>query len=115
PFANIGAAEARKATLTIQLAERRERPRKQGIENEIRTALEPLPGVRTKVGLGGSGEKYILVLTGEDPQALQSAALAVEKDLRTIPGLGSVQSTASLVRPEVVVRPDFDRAADLGV
>jgi hypothetical protein len=41
--------------------------------------------VRTKVGLGGSGEKYILVLTGEDPQALQAAALAVEKDLRTIP------------------------------
>ena len=81
----------------------------------IRTALEPLPGVRSKVGLGGSGEKYILVLTGEDPQALQAAALAVEKDLRTIPGLGSVASTASLIRPEIAVRPDFARAADLGV
>jgi hypothetical protein len=55
--------------------------------------------VRSKVGLGGSGEKYVLVLTGEDPQALQAAALAVEKDLRTIPGLGSVASTASLIRP----------------
>ena len=71
PFAPSGAAEARKATLTILLAERGDRPRKQGIENKIRTALEPLPGVRSKVGLGGSGEKYILVLTGEDPQALQ--------------------------------------------
>lgn len=91
------------------------RPRKQVIENQIRTALEPLPGVRSKVGLGGSGEKYILVLTGEDPQALQTAALAVEKDLRTIPGLGSVASTASLIRPEIAVRPDFARAADLGV
>ncbi|RYF37592.1 MAG: efflux RND transporter permease subunit, partial [Comamonadaceae bacterium] len=115
PFAPSGAAEARKATLTILLADRGDRPRKQGIENKIRAALEPLPGVRSKVGLGGSGEKYILVLTGTDPQALQTAALAVEKDLRTIPGLGSVASTASLIRPEIAVRPDFARAADLGV
>jgi multidrug efflux pump subunit AcrB len=115
PFAMSGAAEPRKATLTIQLEERTQRPRKQGIENKIRAALEPLPGVRSKVGLGGSGEKYILVLTSENPQALTSAALAVEKDLRTIPGLGSVASTASLIRPEIAVRPDFARAADLGV
>lgn len=115
PFASAGAAEARKATLTVLLADRGDRPRKQPIENEIRRALEQLPGVRTKVGLGGSGEKYILVLSGEDPQALQTAALAVDKDLRTIPGLGQIASTASLVRPEIVVRPDFARAADMGV
>ncbi|MFC5496723.1 efflux RND transporter permease subunit [Caenimonas terrae] len=115
PFANVGAAEARKATLTILLADRGQRPRKQVIENKLRAALEPLPGVRTKVGLGGSGEKYVLVLTGEEPQALQSAAQAVERDLRTIPGLGSVASTASLIRPEIVVKPDFAAAADLGV
>lgn len=115
PFASSGAAEARKATLTVLLTERGDRPRKQGIENNIRAALEPIPGVRSKVGLGGSGEKYILVLTGEDPQALQSAALAVDKDLRTIPGLGQIASTASLIRPEIAVRPDFAKAADLGV
>ena len=115
PFAMSGAAEVRKATLTILLAERSDRPRKQGIENNIRAALEPLPGVRSKVGLGGSGEKYVLVLTGEDPNALQAAAVAVEKDLRTIPGLGQVASTASLIRPEIAVRPDFARAADQGV
>jgi multidrug efflux pump subunit AcrB len=115
PFAASGAAEVRKATLTLLLSDRGERPRKQGIENQIRSALEAVPGVRSKVGLGGSGEKYVLVLTGEDPQALSAAALAVEKDLRTIPGLGSVASTASLIRPEIAVRPDFARAADLGV
>ncbi|MES2980663.1 MAG: efflux RND transporter permease subunit [Pseudomonadota bacterium] len=115
PFAMAGAAEARKATLTVLLTERSERPRKQGIENKMRAALEALPGVRTKVGLGGSGEKYVLVLTGEDPVALQTAARNVEKDLRTIPGLGSVASSASLSRPEIAVRPDFAHAADLGV
>ncbi|NDZ16352.1 RND transporter [Variovorax sp. WS11] len=115
PFASFGTPETRKATLTIQLAPRGDRPRKQGIENNIRKALETLPGVRTTVGLGGSGEKYILVLTGEEPTALTAAARAVEKDLRTIPGLGNITSTASLIRPEIAVRPDFARAADLGV
>ena len=115
PFAPGGVAESRKATLTVLLTPRGERPRKQGIENNIRKALEELPGVRSKVGLGGSGEKYVLALTGEDPLALGTAAAALEKELRTIPGLGSVASSASLVRPELTVRPDFARMADLGV
>ena len=115
PFTGSGAAETRKATLTVLLDERGERPRKQVIENRMRAALEPLPGVRSRVGLGGGGEKYILVLTSEDPLALGTAARAVERDLRTIPGLGSVASSASLIRPEIAVRPDFARAADLGV
>ena len=115
PFAPAGAAEVRMATLTVLLTERGKRPRKQIIENAIRSAMTELPGVRSKVGLGGSGEKYLLVLTGEEPQALNAAAAAVEKDLRTIPGLGSITSSASLVRSEIAVRPDFARAADLGV
>jgi multidrug efflux pump subunit AcrB len=115
PFVSSGAAETRKATLTVLLADRKDRPKKQGIENIIRTALEPLPGVRSKVGLGGSGEKYVLVLTGEDGQTLSQAAAAVEKDLRTIPGIGNIASSASLVRQEIAVRPDFSKAADLGV
>ena len=115
PFAPAGASEVRKATLTVLLSERGKRPRKQGIENNIRAAMSALPGVRSKVGLGGSGEKYVLVLAGEDPQALTLAAAAVERDLRTIPGLGSITSSASLIRSEIAVRPDFVRAADLGV
>jgi len=115
PFAGGGAAEARKATLTIQLTPRGQRERKQVIEAQMREVLSNLPGVRSKVGLGGSGEKYILVLTGEDPATLGEAAAAVEKDLRTIPGLGSIASSAALVRQEVAIRPDFAAAADLGV
>ncbi|MGR9088330.1 MAG: efflux RND transporter permease subunit [Gammaproteobacteria bacterium] len=116
PFAASQGSEVRKATLTITLANRRDRPvHKQAIEHDIRQALQTLPGVRTKVGLGGSGEKYILVLSGDDPQALSAAAHNVERDLRTISGLGSIASSAALVRPEIAVRTDFARAADLGV
>ena len=117
PFAGGTTAEVRKATLTINLSARADRPglRKQTIEGELRTAMQQLPGTRIKVGLGGSGEAYVLVLSGDDGQALAEAAQAVERDLRTIPGLGNIASSASLVRPELVVRPDAARAADAGV
>ena len=114
-FVNSGAAETRLATLTILLDERGERPRKQIIESVIRDTLVSLPGVRTKVGLGGSGEKYILMLSGDDSNELQQASDAVTQDMRKIPGVGNIASTASLTRPEMIVRPDFAKAADLGV
>ncbi|MES2584729.1 MAG: efflux RND transporter permease subunit, partial [Pseudomonadota bacterium] len=115
PFAGGASTEVRKATLTVLLDERGKRPRKQVIESEMRTALSELPGTRFKVGLGGSGEKYMLALKGEDPVALAQAAAAVEKDLRKIPGLGNISSSASLTRAEIAIRPDNARAAELGV
>ncbi|MDZ7813578.1 MAG: efflux RND transporter permease subunit [Ideonella sp.] len=117
PFAGGGAAEVRKATLTLTLTPRPERPglRKQQIESDLREAMKALPGARVSVGLGGSGEKYVLVLSGDDGHSLLEAARAVERDLRTVPGLGNIAFTASLRRPELVVRPDFARAADAGV
>ena len=117
PFAPKGAPEVRKATLTINLTPRKERSgvKKQTVETQLRDALAALPGVQVKVGLGGSNEKYILVLASENGQLLADHARVVERELRTIPGIGAVTTTASLVRPELVVRPDFARMADLGV
>ncbi len=117
PFAPRGAAEVRKATLTINMTPRKERGgvRKQDVESRLREALAVLPGVQVKVGFGGSSEKYVLVLASENGELLYQHARVVERELRTIPGIGAVTSTASLVRPELVVRPDFDRMADLGV
>jgi multidrug efflux pump subunit AcrB len=117
PFMPRGAAEVRKATLTINMTPRSERGgvKKQEVERELREALAALPGARVTVGFGGSAEKYVLVLASENGQLLAEHARKVERELRTIPGIGNVNSTASLVRPELIVRPDFARAADLGV
>ncbi|MBC8119329.1 MAG: efflux RND transporter permease subunit, partial [Burkholderiaceae bacterium] len=116
PFALGGGAEVRRATLGVLLTPRGERSlNKQQIEAQMRDLLTALPGARVTVGLGGSGEKYVLVLAGQDGATLASTARGVERDLRTIPGIGNITSSLSLIRPEVVVRPDFARAADLGV
>jgi len=107
----------RKATLTINMTARGERGgvRKQDVEQQLRDALTTLPGIQVKVGLGGSNEKYVLVLAGEDGALLAEHARVVERELRSLPGIGAITSSAGLVRPELVVRPDFAAAADLGV
>jgi multidrug efflux pump subunit AcrB len=118
PFAMAGAAEVTKAVLTINLTPRGERGgvSKQAVEGELRQALAEVPGARVKVGLAGSGgNKYQLVLAGEDGRVLAEHAARVERELRGLPGIGAVTSSSSLVRPELVVRPDSARAADLGV
>ncbi|MFG6443244.1 efflux RND transporter permease subunit [Roseateles sp. LKC17W] len=117
PFAMSGAAESRKATLTLNLTPRQQRSgtSKQQIERELRAELERIAGARIKVSFGGSNEKYQLVLAGEDGETLAQHAAKVESELRGLPGIGQVTSSSSLQRPELIVRPDAARAADLGV
>ncbi len=105
------------ATLTVDLQERSDRHRKQSaIEAEMRQLLRGLPGVRVSIGGAGNGEKLELVLAGDDGALLESTAAAVEAEIRrTIKGIGNVTSSAALQRPEVHFRPDYARAAALGV
>lgn len=115
-FSQGASRSARKATLSLRLTHRTERARsQQAIEAELRNQLQILPGARVTVGGGDSGEKMQLVLSGEDPAALATASHNVERELRGIRGLGNITSSASLLRPEIIVKPDFARAADLGV
>jgi multidrug efflux pump subunit AcrB len=113
--AAASASNVHTAFLTLRLTHptKRQDVSKREIETWLRESLDTLPGAR--VTMGGSSEKYVLVLTGEDSRALERHALQVERELRTIPGLSAVTTTAGLARPELTVRPDFVRAADLGV
>jgi multidrug efflux pump subunit AcrB len=115
-FEPTGVPEANHASLSIQLKPREQRKmRKQDIEDQLRKAMTVLPGARVKVGLGSSSDKYQIVLTSENSELLNRHALKVGQELRTVDGLGNVVSNSSVLRPELVVRPDFARAADLGV
>ncbi|GAB1406579.1 efflux RND transporter permease subunit [Thermomonas brevis] len=111
-----GGADARKAVLTLEWGKEDTRERSQHqIEAEVRKRLADLPGARVSFMSSEPGEQMMLVLAGDDPVALEAAAAAVERELRRIPGLGSVSSSASLLRPELQIAPDAARAADLGV
>jgi multidrug efflux pump subunit AcrB len=109
-FAPGAAAEARRAVLTLSTAHRDDRKESlAAIESLLRARLADIPGARFTVGPPETGIKMQLVLRSEDAVALTAAARQAERELRTLHGIGNVSSSASLVRP------DFARAADLGV
>lgn len=117
PLGLASAGEVRRATLTINLVPRKERKgiRKQNVEAQLREALKVLPGVHVSIGLAGASKPYKLVLSSENGDLLLSHAETVMKELRSLPNVGNISSSVSLLQPELVIRPDFDRASDLGV
>ncbi len=109
------AGEVRKAAIVLTLGERGKRPSQNEIENTVRTKLQQVPGARFAVGGGGAGERMALILSSDNASAMKATAQAFERDLRGIGSLSNISSTASLERPEIIIRPDARRAAERGV
>jgi len=111
--------EINTATLNVNLKPQEEREISQvEYEQLMRPRLQKIPGARISFqsqGAAGSTKDLTILLRSENPVALNQAADALEKQMRTVPGLVEVASTASLVKPEILIVPDPARAADLGV
>lgn len=116
PGGGSSAGDVRKGSMILNFVPDNKRDREQKeIEADVRKALSTIPGARFTVGGAGRGEKFSIVLSGDDAAVLNGTAQNVARDLRSVPGLGNVTSSASLLRPEIVIRPDPQRMADLGV
>ena len=111
----LQAGEVRNGALTLSLADRSKRPVQAQIEQAVRKALLGVPGARFTIGAGSPGEKMQLILAGDDENALKATAQSMERQLRGVGTLANISSTASLERPEIIVRPDLQRASELGV
>ena len=109
------AGEVRNGALILTLAPRGQRPRQVVIENDLRARLSNVPGARFHIGSGRPGEKMELILSSDNAPALKSSAQELERQLRGVDGLFNISTTASLERPEIIVRPDLQRAAERGV
>ncbi|MCJ8278528.1 MAG: efflux RND transporter permease subunit, partial [Rivularia sp. ALOHA_DT_140] len=111
---NVGSAN-----LTVRLKSKEERELSQSeFEQQVRPQFDQIPGARISfrsTGAVGGRKDLTIVLQSENPQALKKAADDLEKDMRTVSGLVEVSSSASLVKPEILIVPDPQRAADLGV
>ena len=120
-YANLGGrgllGDVRKGIVIVKLKPKGERKlSQQEFETSMRPALAAIPGVRLRFGADGLASVRTSVTVGsDDPVALDKAVQQLEREMRTIPGLGNVGSTASLQRPELIIKPQIARAADLGV
>jgi HAE1 family hydrophobic/amphiphilic exporter-1 len=116
PGGGGSAGEVRRANITVNLVKRNERKlRQQAFEQEMGPILRAIPGARVQFGQDGSGNQVSIQLVGDDPVQLAQAASAVERQMREIPGLANVISSAALVRPEILITPKPDIAALQGV
>jgi hydrophobe/amphiphile efflux-1 (HAE1) family protein len=115
----LATEEINSATLAINLKPREKRNISQKqFEEQVRPSFEQIPGARISFqsqSPGGTRKDLSIVLRSENPEALTQAADALEKQMRSITGLVEVSSSASLVKPEILVIPNLQRAADLGV
>jgi multidrug efflux pump subunit AcrB len=109
------AGSVRRASLTIQIDNLDgTRGAQQAYEREATELLRGIPGARIQFE-GSGGDRLQVTLAGDDHDRLSAAAAAVEREMRQLPGLGTITSSAALMKPEIVVRPDPERAAELGV
>jgi len=109
------AGEVRKGTLTLSFLPRGSRPGATELVNSIRSCLANIPGARFTLSSGGPGEQLVVILASDNETALTSSTQEVVREMHGITGLGNISSTASLQKPEIIIRPDLERAAELGV
>ncbi len=84
-------------------------------ESSVLPALAAIPDVRARFSNSSGGKDISIVLTSEDTMALYKTANAIERGMRNITGINSVGSTTPVTQPEIVIIPDFVKAAKLGV
>jgi len=88
-------------------------------ERATAPTLRQLPDTRvnwrSQTGGFGGGHDVNVVLVGDDPQKLHDAAVSLIGGMKRLSTLRDAHIDADLQRPEIVIKPRFDLAAQMGV
>ncbi|WP_353258462.1 efflux RND transporter permease subunit [Prochlorothrix hollandica] len=120
-FSEVGerGGEPNKANLTVNLVPKADRAESLWeFEASMRPGFQGIPGARISFisqGAGGGNKDLSIVLRSDNPIALAQSAAELEAAMAAMAGVVDVSSSASLVQPEILIRPNVQRAADLGV
>ena len=114
---NVGSA-----SLNLTLAKDRKRESTE-IERSLAPQLSAIADARVNFrsqsqggpDVGGGGRDITLTLGGDDPDLLLLTANKIADEMGTLPELRAARVQGDLVRPEILIRPRQDLAADLGV
>ena len=108
--------EVRKATLVVMTVpkDKRELSAEQ-LKRAFAGLLAQVPDIRTWFLQENGQRQFQMVVIGRDGEAVDKGAAAITTEMKRLPQLAQVVSTAELERPELRVRPDTELAARLGV
>ncbi len=107
--------------IMIMLKEDREKTSQQ-FEAEVTPVLQAIPDARITFqeamrggGQSGTGRPISVMLSGSDPVLLEHTAAALVEQMKGVKQLVAPRISADMRRPEVVIKPRRDLAANLGV
>ena len=116
-FVSVGGGQVSNARAIINLTHRSDRALSQReLQLLLQREFAAIPATRFSflADMGG-GDRLQLVLRSDDAESLDRTVERVERQIRAIPGIGAVKSSATLTQPEIRIVPDLERAADLGI
>lgn len=123
-FALIGlgtAGQVNQGTVVVRMVPREERSvKQQDVIPLLRKEFSQVAGARVFAApypmvQGQRGEPLQFVLTGENLQELGRHAMALQRKLATIPGIGRMDTDLQLDLPQLAFAPDRLRIADAGL
>jgi len=111
-----GVLETRRATVVADLQHKSQRDVPQNvIEEELLQKLAVIPDLRVYF-VNDRGERQLAFgVMGTDGARLDEQARKIQSAMTATGKFRAVSSNAALDRPEVIVTPDFDRMAELGI
>ena len=106
------------STIYIKLAEDRKKTSIE-FERDLAPTLAQIPDARVRFqsqsGGFGSGRDMTVMLAGSDPVLLEETAATLVEQMKGIDTLVAPRISADVNRPEIIVTPRQDLAAELGV
>jgi multidrug efflux pump subunit AcrB len=108
--------EVRNGFIFVNLVPRTKRPMSQKQwEQQMMPLLATVPDGHINFSNGGGGRDVQLYLTGDDPPLVERTGRQLLAEVRALPEVRDARIKGDLPRPEIVVRPRLDVAAQLGV
>jgi hydrophobe/amphiphile efflux-1 (HAE1) family protein len=110
--------QVRTANLFVSLVPKAQRSLSQKEwQDAVAPELRTIPDARVQFASqqGFDGRDFTLFITGDDPAAVDTAARNVVDAMRGLPELRDPRIDGDMPRPEIVIRPRLDLAAELGV
>ena len=102
----------------VMLKDKRKRT-SQELENDLTPQLQAIPDARVTVmsqmGGSGTGRPISVMLAGSNAVQLEDTAAKLVEQMKTLPQIVAPRISADMRRPEIVVTPRLDLAAQLGV
>ena len=121
PEVNTALVSVREGSGSIFITLDKDRKRtSQDFEQALAPALNQIADARVSFqafgpGGGGSGRDVSVMLSGSDPEALDRTAVTLVEQMKGLKEVRAPRIAADLQRPELIITPRTDLAAQLGV